>query len=84
MDETTLPSKKMTLPVKMTWPSNSLTFNVGLALVRRGPPPPPPPPPLPPQTILGFSGILNSVGWGWDGAGGRAARGRGLRGSLEA
>ena len=51
-------------------------FNVGLALVRRAPPPP--------QTILGFSGILNNVGWGWDGAGGRAARGRGLRGSLEA
>ena len=41
---------------------------------------PPPPPPQKKKTILGF----NDVGWGWDGAGGRAARGRGLRGSPEA
>ena len=34
-------------------------LNVGLALVRRGPPPP--------KQFLGFSGILNNLGRGWDG-----------------
>ena len=52
--------------------------NVGLALVRRGPPPPAP------KQFWGFRESLII----WDGAGtgsgGRAARGRGLRGSLEA
>ena len=43
----------------------------------------PPPPPGPPNNF-GVFGILNNVGWGWDGGWGRAARGRGLRGSLEA